>query len=581
MVEFSHYLLRALRQQPLKREYWAHSLSIIMKRLNDLERAYNLPLSDWYQKDNSTGTEYGDPEVSRFPHMRIIWSGSPEKSYLRDRIDLLRAHIGVPAFEWTYTPSKEDYENATNKCGIDARQLLEILQAIGRFVGSSGSYYATLLIYNETDGNGYNTKYGLGYRDSMLCDRSVQKAKAKTVTKSKSSYDRLINKSHTLGSQEYQLVESGTWDAAAGVFQSGSPGSMSLYKVYGVVDINKVDGEIEEIVSNSEGTMIQEVIHVLDTNSPYGGSSTPIADSMDWVEKEGINNILFFGGTGGTVVTGGAGEATIKDTKRGTIRINGTNAESYVELISSNNNLSIDRVGFVINEPDPIRHTVISGGFVTAYEYEDKTEYINTRPEWDSKSEVVTRAGTYYLKTSDQMPQTIQEAYSIGEDLDEVSQHKRYIWCISSTNYSDDLENLTVGFEDRLNHLGDEIDYIFVEPNHRSNYPYPLNTKFLYGTDGHDNDPYCDYVNSDSYQEWLDSRTHGSFTLFHSGDWWQHNIWASIGIDNAYGRNDFFARPYISSGTQLLVWLRPYIPTGWYQSLIDDGTEFTGPDGRI
>lgn len=154
MAEFSYYLLKALYEQPLIRKYWAKSLNTIMARINSVENFLNQSKSSWYGEDKTTGVYYGKPELSSFPHMRITWKDAPSRSYLRDRIDMLRQIGGAPAFPWVYTPSKDDYENATHHCGIDTRQLLELLQAIGRIISSSSLQMQYVKITASFDSSG-------------------------------------------------------------------------------------------------------------------------------------------------------------------------------------------------------------------------------------------------------------------------------------------------------------------------------------------------------------------------------------------------------------------------------------------
>lgn len=132
MAEFSYYNLRALRDQPRIRENWAESLILILQRISVIERILGQPVSQWYGTDPVTGTYYGPPAESNFAHDRITTEGAPDQWYLRDRIDQLREIGGAPPFPWRYTPSLEEYTNKSRKVGLDARQLLEMLQAIGR-----------------------------------------------------------------------------------------------------------------------------------------------------------------------------------------------------------------------------------------------------------------------------------------------------------------------------------------------------------------------------------------------------------------------------------------------------------------
>jgi len=163
MVEFSYYLLKALKEQPLVRENWAVSLNTIMGRVNAVEDLLNQPKSSWYGTDPVTGVSYGKPELSSWPHMRITWSGADSRVYLRDRIDFLRSYGGAPEFPWEYVPSKQDYNDANYKCGIDTRQLLELLQAIGRVTGGSSkkTYYVGISGVFDSSGSHVDTSYSV------------------------------------------------------------------------------------------------------------------------------------------------------------------------------------------------------------------------------------------------------------------------------------------------------------------------------------------------------------------------------------------------------------------------------------
>lgn len=130
----SNYDLHALLIEIIAKNFLGKTLMLIMSRINDVEDALSQPKSTWYGTDPSTGTYYGSPVQSNFPHMRITYTGSATLLYLRDRIDELRTICGIAAFPWVYTPAYSDYTSNSWKACIDTRQLLEMLQAIGRIV---------------------------------------------------------------------------------------------------------------------------------------------------------------------------------------------------------------------------------------------------------------------------------------------------------------------------------------------------------------------------------------------------------------------------------------------------------------
>ena len=136
----SHYDLKALDEQGRRRWLWAETLNLILERLNALENYAGESLSRWYGTDPRTGVFYGDPAIGSFAHLRIDYTGSPERCYLRERVDQLREKIGAPPFPWKYTPGINDFDTPPHRlCGPQAAGWLEMLEAIGRKCGG-GSY---------------------------------------------------------------------------------------------------------------------------------------------------------------------------------------------------------------------------------------------------------------------------------------------------------------------------------------------------------------------------------------------------------------------------------------------------------
>lgn len=129
----SYYNLRGLHEFNRKRVNIAETLNLILERTNALETYLGQSLSSWYGRDPNTGVTYGNPALAEWPHMRIDYTGAPERCYICDRVDQLREILGAPAFPWKYAPTIAHFDSGTlAQCGVDARGWLEMLQAIGR-----------------------------------------------------------------------------------------------------------------------------------------------------------------------------------------------------------------------------------------------------------------------------------------------------------------------------------------------------------------------------------------------------------------------------------------------------------------
>lgn len=188
MAEFSYYLLQSLREQPRVRTNWAVDLELIMQRINAIETFLGQPLSSWYGTDPVTNTFYGVPAVSMFAHPRIVTPGGPYQWYLRDRIDQLRAIGNVAPFPWRYTPSLAEYINKSRKCGLDTRQLLEMLQAIGRLaiIGAESVRHNTFEYLSVdgsvlTEGVNYDRHETNDYRDGVTQEYNITKDITRTA----------------------------------------------------------------------------------------------------------------------------------------------------------------------------------------------------------------------------------------------------------------------------------------------------------------------------------------------------------------------------------------------------------------
>lgn len=125
---------------PIDLDLLGSDLNKVLSAIVAVENCSRISRSTWYWRDPNTLQMYGSPSKNSVPHMRLRNIAVTDSSYhMRERIDYLRALNGVRQFQWVYTPSLLDFTNDANNCVIDMRQLLEMLQAIGRV--SRGSLY--------------------------------------------------------------------------------------------------------------------------------------------------------------------------------------------------------------------------------------------------------------------------------------------------------------------------------------------------------------------------------------------------------------------------------------------------------
>lgn len=213
MAEPSYYLLHGLKDQPRIRENWAPDLSLVLERINAIENLLDQPQSTWYNTDPDTGTFYGDPFVSAFAHPRINTFGAPKQWYLRDRIDQLRSIGNVAPFPWKYMPNLADYTARFRTCALDARQILEMLQAIGRVTRTGAESTAEHRFYYTRDGDEVSERIeynpfmisGYDYIGIATKARSVNK-KCEVTTRYDGKYSGDRTETHS-GSLPFEYAE--------------------------------------------------------------------------------------------------------------------------------------------------------------------------------------------------------------------------------------------------------------------------------------------------------------------------------------------------------------------------------------
>lgn len=158
----THYDLTLLRTEHINNANMLFDLNGVVSRLNNLERFLGQPT---LQMDSES------------PGHFVVMGNSV--STMRDRVDYLRSLLGAQPFPWRHTPNRSSFNAppSDDRCEIDARQMIELLQAIGRESTGGGAYTVVSYLYRWNRGDAQATymrnddaEFSLGssYGDSIF-----------------------------------------------------------------------------------------------------------------------------------------------------------------------------------------------------------------------------------------------------------------------------------------------------------------------------------------------------------------------------------------------------------------------------
>lgn len=266
MAENCYYLLNALLQQPKKRGLWALDLDLILSRLNRMETHFGFEPSSWYGTDPGTGTHYLQTNFSWWPHLRITYPGAASRVYVRNRVDEIRAAAEIEPFEWRYTPDHQHVgEIGYESNAVDTRNLIEILQAIGRPYGGSGEI-PRYVVHTIEDNNGTITEW-----DSQ------------PSTEARAGFASVFRYNTLERARQAKSAEWG-WQACRvpGIYQD----------VQGDLVVRYQYGGEEPVGGNL--ILTQWSSNYYDTITEEGGGPS----GYDWVETEGAVHVRVLGGSG-------------------------------------------------------------------------------------------------------------------------------------------------------------------------------------------------------------------------------------------------------------------------------------------
>jgi len=189
--------------------------------------------------------------------------------YIRDRVDMLRGMLGAPDFPWEYTPNKEDFDNAHPRCGIDARGLLEMLEAIGREYDISGKKYIRHWVETIDDDV---REYDIGI--------------STTIT---STYERIIGTKSSLGYEiNHGHFVNWKWDIDNGevISETGSNNINIIGFGVNTENVDEADIKISSTIRESYCTPVDD-----------NDESVINMEGYDWVEESGAAYVIIIGDT--------------------------------------------------------------------------------------------------------------------------------------------------------------------------------------------------------------------------------------------------------------------------------------------
>lgn len=170
----SHYALKMRYSTSYRPDGLGFDLNHVLESLNEVERFLGISETTWH---TTTDGKLGNPSRWEAPHLMVnIGGSSATVGTLREAVDRLRTSGGVPAWVWKATPTREMFTaNATFhrfELGVSALALLELLEAIGRILKTSGKYgysiHFTRYTYPQTEQTAQREEYLLGYGPAPL-----------------------------------------------------------------------------------------------------------------------------------------------------------------------------------------------------------------------------------------------------------------------------------------------------------------------------------------------------------------------------------------------------------------------------
>lgn len=439
MVEFSHYLFNAgPERKDTGHTVWGADLDEILRRINSVEGFLAQPISKWYGTDKSTGIVYGPPATASFPHMRITYSGAPARMYLRNRIDELRALHETTPFEWVYTP---DHLNmvASDICGngIDCRQIIEMLKAIGRITGhGDADQYKFLLRESESSGRSISVEYQGNYSSPVLSSR-LHTSVNKTI-RSNGNYNSPVS-----------VVSKANLETESSVVERYNLGSYELGNEYGLPDDDAIiygpgyasqRREVYSLKKNtpSDGLIIRTekytkevMVYIIDRVGSSGYTST----DLDWVEQEGVDNLEYV-----TLSEGSPDPITLPVPTKQTVthfeNAEGTKESEY-SILKYLDKQIISSANHGWYGPPYGSETWLATRFVLPFSpvstyfrfhvEEESTDYPDlqrTIPLYNREENI-----TCSLHTSHELPLTL-DAIQGGDVVASVGDLKRYVWLV-------------------------------------------------------------------------------------------------------------------------------------------------------
>lgn len=596
----SHYDLKALDEPGRRRWLWAETLNLILERLNALENYAGESLSRWYGTDPRTGVFYGDPAIGSFAHLRIDYTGSPERCYIRERVDQLREKIGAPPFPWKYTPGINDFDtHPHSKCGTQAAGWLEMLQAIGRRASMSADDMSTYeLRYSKHFHvqHDYDNQYGVDQTTVMANTETTDigglvaangahsgfHMSAQRSTSHTSSIDRghtvnAVTKSSGLSKvlTEYQEIGE-SYGVPADALTITFRGKVYTYSLKEAAsDLDYSNGQ--DVTEDS----ITVRVEVIDTWSGGHGSA-----ALDWVETEGAQYIIY-------VSPSGSVGLVKKSTLPAPVSIvshdqkvfgSGKSAmESYQWSKRITDEFNYGWRGNPYGSTDEVKVSFEVANLPAIHSWmglKNKEEitlptYNKSRPPQES---VV--AQSLEIRTSDTPPKTLGDIYA-GEVITDQSQQKRYVWYTSPIDHN---QLLTMLADAGVNPEYDEYA-AFLQQDLSIGYSPPeiLTGEYkcmsLGGRCMYDSEFNPDYYGMiDELKAQISANYHGG-TLFEAAS--SGNNGSPVGpdgmnifVNSCWGNLSFIQRNNgsVSNGGSLpwalgegdwLIWTKPYIPSGY------------------
>lgn len=594
----SYYDLALVNSQPISGAYLNRDIVYLQAALNLLEDFCSESHS--YMHSREMAIDGGI--VGRMYSVALSessWWGGTVKT-VRDRVDYLRNKLGVAAFNWRYTPTGDDLLHARSRCGIDARQLLEILQAIGRPINLSLGGTAT--------GLGLKRKYSskstdgsIDYLDTDLGECHQGTHQRITELEPEIYQHFFIYDSGTYGPSEVVIEDSSTLtedDSTSTIlFYNGSfncsgnataLGFKGNYAVYGNVSSHTYEGLTDGIcycfpgcgcgyhrwyMNKSDdcsfsdemdsdiyvGTGIEVNVGTVMIDKGYSSGTT----TLDWVELEGHGQWFTITGSD---VTSGWGQAGHREyweyiNEQGSGGVFGDPPEGFMRIGHTgwhieDGTLVVPAEGNVHGDCNIISVCSIEDwevGFYPAYKdsnvldtYDEGIDEILEPYDGEVQGHDLTPE-VWTVVSSDSKPTNESEFFGGTPGT-----AGRYVWLIPP--YVSALDILNMQIEEQVEWVTTKVESV--------------PTKALSEVSGNDLTASPETIGQ--YVKFASASYNPADYIYDCDEYLQAYAWAGVQRSANSSKTvsgEFTAALSFEAGGDWLFWANCYIPSGWYNSL--------------